>query len=571
VDKTVRNGSLPQVRGLRVPAFQAGYAGSIPVTRSYVDVHVGASILRMDRREFVRRGGRLAVAAASIPWLTACTSSDLPPASPASSTTAMPISPSGSGPPDWKAFGESLDGHLVLPHAPTYATARLLYSPRFDGTHPAAIARCRTVSDVQRSLAFARENGLPFAARCGGHSYAGYSTSKGLLIDVGGLSDVSYDPKTKLATVGAGVRMIDLAAGLAPSGVVVPGGTCATVGVSGLTLGGGQGVIARKFGLTLDALTELTIVTADGRSLTCNERDSGDLFWASRGGGGGNFGVVTNFVFRPHPLTQLTIFALQWPWAAAADVMSAWQTWGPSAPDELWSDCHLLGSASGSTASVNGAYVGSAGSLTPLLNQLGSAVGAAPAHSSMQTLSYLDVALLEAGCSGWTVDQCRLPSQGPAGRLGREASLAKSDYFDRPISDSAITSMIEVIDRRSSDPRLGSTGGGVLFDAWGGVINRTKPAATAFVHRNSRFLAQYFVSLAGGSGATVTKNRAWLQDLYAAIHPDASGFAYQNYIDPSLQGWQRAYYGSNLSRLSQVKSTYDPDNVFAFAQSIPPA
>jgi FAD/FMN-containing dehydrogenase len=504
----------------------------------------------------------------------ACTSSPSPPSSsapPGSTATPTGTSPTPAGPPDWQTFGQSLDGHLIRPDSSTYATARLLYNPRFDASRPAAVVQCRSVADVQRSIAFARKNDLPMTARCGGHSYAGYSTSKGIVIDVGGLAGVHFDPASGLATVGAGVRMIDLAAGLAPSSVVVPGGTCATVGVSGLALGGGQGVIGRKFGLTCDAIEAVTMVTADSHVLTCKAGTNEDLLWASRGGGGGNFGVVTSFVFRPHPLAELTLFALRWPWGAAADVMSAWQTWGPHAPDELWSDCHLLGSASGSTVSVNGAYVGSAGALAPLLNQLKSAVGGAPEHSFVQTMSYLDTALLEAGCSGWSVDQCRLPSQGPGGLLGREASVAKSDYFAAPISAAGIAAAIGVIEQRSTDASLGSSGGGVLFDAWGGAINRTPPSTTAFVHRTSQFLAQYFLSLSAGSAATVAKNKTWLQDLYDALHPHASGSAYQNYIDPDLAGWESAYYGTNLPRLRQIKNLHDPEDVFRFRQSIPPA
>ncbi len=528
----------------------------------------------MDRREFVRRGARLTVGAASLPLLAAACTSSTPSPSATSSPSPTPtgISPSPPAEADWTTFGESLDGTLIRPGSSSYATARLLYDPLFDGTHPAGVAVCRSVSDVQRSIAFAREKAIPFTARCGGHSYAGYSTSTGLVIDVGGLNKVSYDASSGLAAVGSGVRLIDVAAGLAPSGVVVPGGTCATVGVSGLTLGGGQGILGRKFGLTCDSLTEVTIVTADGSAMTCNASESTDLFWASRGGGGGNFGIVTSFVFKPHRLTQLTLFSLHWPWAAAADVMSAWQTWGPSAPDELWSDCHLLGSSSGATASVNGAYVGTASALAPLLNTLKQSVGSAPSQSSVDTMSYLDAALLEAGCSGWSVGQCRLPSQGPAGKLGREASQAKSDYFGGPIPPNAIHAAIGVIEQRAQDPSLGSTGGGLLFDAWGGAINRTASNATAFVHRTSQFLCQYFVSLnTGASSQVVSKNKAWLNDLYGTLHPDATGFAYQNYIDPSLKNWQQAYYGTNLPSLIDVKTRYDPDNVFHFAQSIPVA
>ena len=156
---------------------------------------------------------------------------------------------------------------------------------------------------MQRSIAFVRAHDLPIAARSGGHSYAGYSTGTGLVCDVTAMHRVTVNGAAGTATVGAGARLIDLYAALAPHGVCVPGGSCPTVGIAGLTLGGGQGVVGRRFGLTCDVLTSLQVVTAAGDLLTCDANEHADLYWACRGGGGGNFGVATSFTFA----TQITL------------------------------------------------------------------------------------------------------------------------------------------------------------------------------------------------------------------------------------------------------------------------
>jgi FAD/FMN-containing dehydrogenase len=465
---------------------------------------------------------------------------------------------------------------LLRPGSSGYAAARKLFNPRFDGIMPAGIASCRSVADVQRSIGFVREHGIPIAPRSGGHSYAGYSTGPGLMCDVTPMGRVAVDAGAGSAVVGAGARLIDLYAGLAPHGVCVPGGSCPTVGIAGLTLGGGQGVLGRKFGLTSDNLTSLQVVTAAGDVLTCSEGEHADLFWASRGGGGGNFGVVTSFTFTTRQLSTLTLFSLRWPWSAARDVALAWQAWAPHAPDELWSNCHLLSStdkSSGSepAVSVGGAYVGSSGRLTPLLQQLETAIGTAPTTSVVTTHGYLDAMVVEAGCSGLSVPECHLSTQTPQGRLSREASSARSDFYTRVLGSGAVGVIIRAVEARQADPRM-TTVAGVALDAFGGAINRIPPEATAFVHRDALFLGQYNATWPEhASAATVSANTEWLDGLYAALRPSASGFAYQNYIDPALPDWQHSYYGSNLERLMQVKAAYDPDAVFSFEQGIPPS
>jgi FAD/FMN-containing dehydrogenase len=297
---------------------------------------------RVLRRVFLQRTGRVLAGAAVAPILDACTRS-----TPSSSATSITPHTSPSPPPTssaprptWASLEARLRGSLIRPGSAAYPNARLEFDPRFDTIRPQGIVMAENANDVAASISFARDRGIPFTARCGGHSYGGYSVCDGMVIDVAPMAAVV--PKADgTATVGAGTTLIDLAAGLAPAGVMVPGGTCGSVGISGLTMGGGQGVTDRRFGLTCDSLESATVITADGRVLTCDEGKNADLFWALRGGGGGNFGVVTSFTFRTHRVDRITIFGLSWPWSQAADVLDAWQTWAPASPAELWSSCRV--------------------------------------------------------------------------------------------------------------------------------------------------------------------------------------------------------------------------------------
>jgi FAD/FMN-containing dehydrogenase len=521
------------------------------------------------------------VAALTVPALAGCGSSSTG-ARRATSTTIV----SGAGtpltqelviqevpvtPPNaaaWRSLASSLSGRLVLPADRGYATARELFDPRFDSTRPAAIAYCATARDVQRAVDFAREHGVRPIPRCGGHSYAGYSTGSGLVIDVTRMSTVKVTGST--AHVGAGTRLIDLYSGLSRAGRLVPGGSCPTVGISGLALGGGIGVVARKYGLTCDAIRSLNIVTADGRLLTCDSGSHSDLYWASRGGGGGNFGVVTSFTFAAHPIPELTLFTVDWPWAAAADALGGWIRWLRAAPDEVWSNFQLLSAgSSGLIARSSGVLVGTKGTLTSLVNQLVSSAGSSPSSTFIGGPDpYLHVMLVEAGCDGESVAQCHLRSQKRAGTLKRSAYAAKSAYISKPLPNAGLAAAADVVEHLHAEhPGLG---GGLAFDAYGGAINRVRADATAFVHRDAICAIQATVTWGSvPSGPAFAAGEGWLSAAAQALSPYTTGGAYQNYIDPRLQHWQRAYYGSNLGRLTAVKRTYDPDDVFHFAQSIP--
>ncbi len=188
----------------------------------------------------------------------------------------------------------------------------LPYNRRYEDVRPQGIASCIDASDVRESILWAREHDVPVAVRSGGHNYAGYSTTDGLLIDLGRMRRVVVDDDTGDATVQVGARNTDVYARLKPHEAAISAGRCPTVAIGGLLLGGGIGFSSRKLGLTCDSLLETEIVTAEGQILTCNERENEDLFWACRGGSGGNFGVNVSYTFRATPVDDVSIYDLQW-------------------------------------------------------------------------------------------------------------------------------------------------------------------------------------------------------------------------------------------------------------------
>jgi FAD/FMN-containing dehydrogenase len=471
-------------------------------------------------------------------------------------------------PAAWSGLARSLEGRLVLPSAAAYGTARLVYNLRFAGTDPAAVAYCASASDVQRCVGFARDHGLVPTPRSGGHSYGGYSTSTGLVIDVSAMNTVMSVGAPARAVIGTGAQLVDVYGQLSSAGMLLPAGSCPTVGIAGLTLGGGIGVVGRKYGLTCDNLVAVETVTADGRLLISNAEQNEDLYWASRGGGGGNFGIATSFTFGLHPVPELALFTVNWPWEAATAVTDEWQQWTATAPDELWSNCQLQSAGSdGLNVRVNGVFVGNPDGLTSVLRPLLARVGT-PTSQFVGPDSYLHAMLVEAGCEDLSVGQCHLTAVGSAGTLPRSSFAATSAYLSSAMSDAGVGTVVQAVqDLQETAPQVG---GGVVFDAYGGVINTVAPDATAFVHRQALCCMQASTSWGPDAApSTVETARAWLEHAAAATAPYVSRGAYQNYIDPGLVDWPEAYYGANLPRLVEVKGRYDPDDVFHFAQSIP--
>jgi FAD/FMN-containing dehydrogenase len=473
---------------------------------------------------------------------------------------------------DWTALAHDLQGSLVRPGDRSYTVDSYLFDPRFDGIHPAGIAYVDNAHDIGTCLAFVRKFGVKFAARSGGHSYAGYSSSTGLIIDVENLKGVQVSGST--ANVGAGTRLIDFYSELAAKGRAIPGGSCPTVGIAGLVLGGGVGVVGRAYGLTSDKLASLNIVTANGQALTASPSSHSDLYWASRGGGGGNFGIATWFQFETVPAPSPVLFFLSWPWSKAAKVIAAWQSWAPNAPDALWSNLHLAAAPGGRTPTiqVGGCYLGSITGAHNLIEQLYAKVGSNATGYNLNVYSYLNAMLLEAGCSSIGLQGCHLPWYASGGKLNRQPQLAKSAYFSRPLSTAGIATLLRGVTALQSVRGAAGGVGGVAFDAMGGAINRVSPTATAFVHRNALFGAQYTTDWTNGAAAAGINNQhAWLRSFWASMQPYANGQAYQNYIDPDLTNWSAAYYAQNYPRLQTVKRTYDPTRLFNFPQGIVPA
>ncbi|MCG5218477.1 FAD-binding oxidoreductase [Streptosporangium sp. KLBMP 9127] len=466
------------------------------------------------------------------------------------STALVPlVAAAAPKPADWNALARGLDGRLTRPGDATYDTARRLFNPRFDTVRPAGIAYCDNAGDVAECVAFARRTGTRLAVRSGGHSYAGWSTGPGLVVDVSPMRSVRHAQGR--AVVGAGAKLIDVYDRLAADGVSIPAGSCATVGVSGLALGGGIGVVARKYGLTCDVMESVQLVLADGRRLTCDANHHPDLYWACRGGGGGNFGVATSFTFRTHPAREVTVFFLHWPWARAAKALAAWQQWAPTAPDALWANLHLTRDRSGLDLQIGGLYLGGRTACENLLDRLTDRIGA-PSRTHIRATSYRQAMMTMAGCSGLKVSQCHLPGslpgRTPDGRLSRDTFSAKSHLAYRPLGAQGIAALVAQVARSGEHS--------VLLDALGGAVARVAPGATAFPHRSALYSVQYY------NHGTL----AWLRGAHTAMRPHFGDHAYVNYIDPELSGWRTAYYGANATRLSRVKSAYDPQRLFRLPQ-----
>src|SRR5262245_55582002 len=463
----------------------------------------------LDRRAFLSRSARLVAAASIAPW-------------------TLVRDATGALDPRLRSLARDVRGPVITPGDAAYGRARLVYNERFDDVHPLAIVQPVSVGDVGETVTWARRNGVRIAARSGGHSYEGYSTTTGLLVDVRRLNGIAMHPDGT-ATIGAGARLIDVEAALARRGRAVTTGSCATAGIAGLALGGGVGLASRAFGTTSDNVVSLGIVTADGRYLVCDAKHNAGLFWACRGGGGGNFGVVTHFVLRTHPAPPVTTFSAHWPWTQAAEVVRAWQEWAPDLPDALFSIC-FLGAGTSPTVAVSGQLLGPESRLRQLVAPLARVDGA---QLTFHSYSYLDAQLRWAGCLGKTVAECHLEGASPQGTLGRSSFEGKSDYVNEPLTGAAIETALGWIERV---PAAGFGSGSLLLDSHGGAINRVKPGATAFVHRNAICSGQYLAYWYGPRGATGAT--AWIRGFHAAMRPHVSGFAYQNYIDRDLASWR---------------------------------
>ncbi len=445
-------------------------------------------------------------------------------------------------------------GHVFERGSPGFSGAAHVYNKRFDFESPLAVARPIDAADVRAAVSYAIAHGIALRARSGGHSYAGYSTiSNGLVLDLRKMDKISVDHRAGTATIGPGAQLIDVYNGLSNHGATIPGGSCPSVGITGVTLGGGMGLAGRAYGLTADHLVGAELVTADGKSRKVNKHSNPDLLWALQGGGGGNFGVVTELTYRVRDLPRsASYFFVSWPWSEASAALEAWQDWAPHARDQLTSIFHLEAGGGAASVNVSGQYLGPEGDLHGLLGPLRSVSGASV---STGTLGYMSLQMMWAGCAHTSLRACHTVGAAPGGTFPRESFRAKSDYVNKALPASARGKLVQAIESRASQPGSGA----ILFDSYGGAINRVASGHTAFVHRNSLFCMQYLTYNGGAS---------WLGQIYGSMRRYVSGFAYQNYIDSDLRNWQHAYYGSNYSRLESIRRSVDPHHHFNFPQAI---
>ena len=456
---------------------------------------------------------------------------------------------------DWTALDATLAGDVLLPGTDAYEQTRRPAVARFHDVRPAAVVRCATAEDVVAALAAARRAGLPVAVRGGGHCFAGRSSTAGVVLDTGAMRSVALSAGAELATIGAGARLGDVYDALAPHGRTVVAGCGPTVGIAGLALGGGLGVLGRRYGLTSDSVLGARVVLADGRVLDCDGERHADLLWALRGGGGG-VGVVTSLTLRTVPAPAATVVHATWPAGDLAAVLGAWQGWAPPAPDELAASLLLIAPGSGAapSAHVFGVLLGPEEEAAQALGALADGAGAEPASTALHHLPYREA-------------KRHLAEHGPGEDDDPSAhAFSKSEFFRGPLPRDAAAALVGHLrdDRRPGQARV------LDLTPWGGAYNRVDPGATAFPHRAERFLLKHEVAVPAAAGAAERDAAlTWLEGSWALVHPWGSGGAYPNFPDPGMAGWPRAAHGPNLERLAAITAVYDPHGVFAAASPRP--
>jgi FAD/FMN-containing dehydrogenase len=437
-------------------------------------------------------------------------------------------------PARWARLRAHLDGELLLPGDDGYDTARLPFNSLFDHHRPAAIARCVRPEDVQRCLEEARRSGVRVAARSGGHSYAAYSTPHdGLVIDIARMAGVTVRPDGT-AVVGAGARLGEVYAALTAAGRCLPLGNCPSVGIAGFTLGGGLGWAQRTYGLACDRLRAARVVTVDSRVVTASEDREPDLFWALRGGGGGNFGVVTSFEFATVPVPEvLTVFRVRFPAGSAADVLGGWQPWSVALPEEVSTTCVVMPDGA---VDVFGCGIGREG---VVLGQL--------AH-------LLDTVGVDAPIEHAEVDYPTATAIMTGGQPTRNAFRASSRIADRWHDPAAVADTV-----RGMDSAL------LIVGALGGAIDRRTPTDTAYPHRGAPTSIEVFGTVGDLPPEQVTREVDQAQTALARLIGTGT---YINYLDPLQKDWAQTAYRHNLRRLRAVARRYDPDRVLRFPQAV---
>jgi hypothetical protein len=440
-----------------------------------------------------------------------------------------------------------LTGRVIFKGDPGYEKARRNWDPHTD-RFPKVFVFAQKTQDVANAIKWARENKVPIRPRSGRHSLEVNlsQVNGGIVIDVSEMRKITLNKKNGTVIVETGNTVGRIAHTLARLGYLAPFGDSPTVGIGGITLGGGIGPLQRTVGLVSDNLIGLEMVDAKGDVITANKNSNTDLLWASRGGGGGNFGVYTRYKFkvRRAPATA-TVFRVTWPWEQFEKVFKAWQLWAPSVNTKLGSELSI-GPKKGGNVSMLGLFLGSKAEATRLLKPV-TGVGT-PTTKLIRSLPYTQV-----------VSFLLAPDPVLTQRFSNQFS---SGFAKSPFPDKAIKSVREFLEQVDGDPA------GFFFLNWGGAVSRKSPKSTAFYWRKAKFYVEWNSSWTKKSEAA--KNIAIVRTTRRKLQPYIVG-SYINVPDQGIKNSGPVYYGSNYPRLRRVKAKYDPGNVFNNPQSIPPS
>jgi FAD/FMN-containing dehydrogenase len=507
----------------------------------------------------ISRRGVLGLGAAVLTGLgvAACTET---PGSTGASTSAARTA--GSGRTAIEGLRRSIKGPVLVPGDAAYDAASAARNGRYLDLKPAVVAQVTDAQDVVNVLAWGADNGLAPVIRGGGHSYAGLSSTTGLIVDVSRLNTVKIDAAAGTAVMGGAALNRDIFTASENGQWLLPGGTCGLVALGGLTLGGGIGYHTHWAGLTSDHLTSSRMVTAAGEIIDVDATNHPDLFWALRGGAGGNFGVNVSFTFdlAKIPRANSVFFKLAWRGAEAATAMlTAVDTLLQKAPPELNLSSMAQATSVGSggpreaiDVMARGHFLGTEADLRDLLAPLLAIPGATETTIADQPF--------------WTTARTFLSDESTPHSWGDI-----SRFTDRPVPSDAYARLVELLVACPS--RTPESNGAIWSLGWvgGSVVDRFAPTDTAYVHRGMKTLLRPTPVWRNDDPSSVgNEMMGWTLDATSVIDPHVPGNSYQNFPNRFLDGWQHAYYGTNWTRLVDVKTAYDPRNVFTSVQGIPP-
>jgi len=448
-------------------------------------------------------------------------------------------------------LGTSLQGQLILPEDEAYDAARRVswWNPTTE-RRPGIIAQCERSDDVARCVEFARQHDLVLAVRGGAHSFLGWGTcDEGLVIDVSPMRAIAVDPSNRTVRASSGVLARELVAETSLHELVPVLGQCPTVGISGLTLGGGLGWLSGKYGATCDNLLSAQLITADGRSVVANSTENPDLFWAIRGGGG-NFGVVTSFEYRLHPLSVVLAGVLTYSLADAPAMLGFYRDFMAEAPDELQA-LATLGWDGEPVLSLVVCFSGDLNDGEKIIQSL--RMRLKPVRDTMRPRAYSDT------YSGTLLAEAALEAAADP-----EAFSHTRGCYLEGLPDEAID---VVLDRFAHAPNSGARIG--LDHYMHGAVCRVAPDSTAFELRRPGAL-HVWISSRWSDPAVTAAMVAWSEKTWSALRAYSGGRIYANYPNAEGEAAARSAYGGNYSRLLEIKKKYDPSNVFRRNQNLQP-